>query len=73
MPHRLNDHQTSVKGKEDTAVHAHHILTGHTIDFRNAKIIDRADTYRKLQLKKLMHIDVVEVCSARNQRVKRCV
>ena len=52
--HRLNDHKTSCKGKEDTAIHAHHLLTGHKIDFENVKIIDRADSDRKLQL---MHID----------------
>ena len=55
--HRLNDHQTSCKGKEDTAIRAHHLKTGHTIDFENARIIDRADSNLKLECKELMHID----------------
>ena len=42
-----------------TAIRAHHIETGHTIYFKGAKckILDRADSDRKLQLKELLHID----------------
>jgi hypothetical protein len=55
--HRINEHSSSHTGNEDSAIRAHHIETGHTIDFKGAKILDRADSDRKLQLKELLHID----------------
>ena len=55
--HRIKEHSVSVKCKENSAIHAHHVVTGHEIDFKGAKILDRADSDRKLQLKELMHID----------------
>jgi len=34
-----------------------HLETGHAIDFKGLKILDRANSDRKLQLKELIHID----------------
>ena len=55
--YRIKEHSRSVKSGEDSAIHAHHTATGHTIDFKGAEILDRADTDRKLQIKELLHID----------------
>ena len=55
--YRIKEHSRSVKSGEGSAIHAHHTATGHTIDFKGAKILDRADTDRKLQIKELLHID----------------
>ena len=62
--YRLKEHSTSthVNSKsgvkpEDSAIHAHHLKTSHEIDFEGAKILDRADSDRKLQVKELLHID----------------
>ena len=35
----------------------HHLETGHIIDYNSTKILDRADSDRKLQIKELLHID----------------
>ena len=37
-------------------VFAHHNLPGHEIDFKNVEILDRADTVKKLELKKILYI-----------------
>ena len=55
--YRIQEHQKAPKTGEISAIHQHHLKTGHVIDFTGAKILDRADTDRKLQLKELLHID----------------
>ena len=55
--YRIQEHQRSPKTGETSSIHQHHLKTGHIIDFKGAKILDRADTDRKLQLKELLHID----------------
>ncbi len=41
----------------NSAVYNHHLETGHIIGYNNTKILDRADSDRKLQIKELLHID----------------
>ena len=50
--HSLDNNKTS-----DSAVYNHHLETGHIIDYNSTKILDRADSDRKLQIKELLHID----------------
>jgi hypothetical protein len=37
-------------------VFVHHNIPGHEIDFENVKILDRADTVRKLEYKEMLYI-----------------
>ena len=51
--HRVEEH----KGKSDSAIHEHHLVTSHMIDFEKVEIIDRADSDFKLQFKEILQID----------------
>ena len=51
--YRLKEH----KSQKTSAICQHQLTTGHTIDFDNVQILDRADSDRKLQLKEVLHID----------------
>lgn len=61
--HRLKEHSrpkvNSLDNNKtsDSAVYNHHLETGHIIDYKSTKILDRADSDRKLQIKELLHID----------------
>ena len=61
--HRLKEHSrpkvNSLDNNKtsDSAVYNHHLETGHIIDYNSTKILDRADSDRKLQIKELLHID----------------
>ena len=50
---RVKEH----KGKSDSAIHEHHLMTSHMIDFEKVKIINRADSDFKLQFKEILPID----------------
>ena len=45
------------KGNYILAVYEHHEITGHKIDFDGIKILDRADSDSKIQVKDILHID----------------
>ena len=51
--HRIKEHKT----QKTSSIYQHQLSTGHTIDYDNVQILDRADSDRKLQLKEVMHID----------------
>jgi hypothetical protein len=54
---RLREHKGEASASGDSAIHRHHLSTGHEIDFDGVKILDTADNNYKLQYKELMHID----------------
>ena len=51
--HRIKEHKT----QKTSSIYQHQLSTGHTIDYDDVQILDRADSDRKLQLKEVMHID----------------
>jgi hypothetical protein len=53
LHYRLEEH----KKTSASALQQHHLTKGHTIDYEGVKIIDRADSDRKLQIKELLYID----------------
>ena len=55
--YRIQEHKGESSNKIDSAVHEHQLATSHKIDFDNVKIIDRADSDFKLQLKEVLQID----------------
>ena len=46
------DHETDPKSH----VYENNKLPGHEIDFANVEILDRANTFKKLELKEMIHI-----------------
>ena len=48
----MEDHETDPKSH----VHEHHKLPGHEMVFGNVKILDRANTVKKLELKAMLYI-----------------
>ena len=61
LAHRISEHKSPKKdqktGKYISAVYEHHKLTGHTIDYVEIKILDRADSDPKLKVKEILQID----------------
>src|SRR4051812_22038618 len=53
---RMKEHRSKAK-TNNNATHRHCQDTGHTIDYDNVKILDRANTYYKILLKEQLHID----------------
>jgi len=53
---RMKEHW-SESASNQNSTHRHCIATGHTIDYDNVKILDRADKYYKILLKEQLHID----------------
>jgi len=54
LKYRIEEHRN---GSCKSALYDHHLQTGHSIDFDNVKILDRASNDRKLKLKEMLHID----------------
>ena len=53
LAYRVNEHRKS----KSSSVYDHQEKTGHTIDFDNVKILDKANFNWKLQFKEVLHIN----------------
>ena len=57
MVRRKLEHSKGVgSGDNISSCFKHSRMTGHEIDYENIQVIDKADTHKKVMLKKMLHI-----------------